>query len=169
MPERERRVFVPRGQTVRLVLEGGPLVDIKNPSSNNPFSLEQKSPDSREAQREQLKAKYPSILFPFVHARLQQHGYELLKGGEEVSAEMMSLEGQAKLTEWMNNAKLAGISNQEIREETKGLLGQVLIGASRMGKPSPLINGIGTEISNLVDEVWGVKNRRRQASTPRKR
>ena len=160
MPERETRIFVKRGQKVRLVMEGGPLVDIKNPSSNNPFSLEQKSPDSREAQREQLKATYPSILFPYVQARFQQHGYELLKGGEEVSAEMMSLEGQLKLREWMNNARLVGISNQEIREETKDLLGQVLIGASRMGKPSPLINGIGTEISGLVDEVWGVKKKK---------
>lgn len=157
MPERERRVFVPKGKKVRLVLEGGSIVDISHLSPT--FKLEQKSPDSREARREQLKALYPRILLPHVRARLDQHGYSTV-GGEEISGEMGLMETEKQLKNWMQDARNSGISNQEIREETSAILEQVMIGAPRIGKTSPLVNGIGTEISSLVDEVWGIKKKK---------
>lgn len=169
MPEREKRVFVRKGGSVRLVLEGGSIVDISHPSLKTPFKLEQRSLDSREAQREQLKARYPDILFPYINSRLTQHGYKVLGGGEEISAELTSLEGQVKLKQWIEEAKKLGISNQEISQQTKDLLNQVHIGTPRSGTINPLINGINTDISTLVDEVWGVKNKRRQTSTLRKK
>ncbi len=162
MSERERRVFVPKGESIRLVLEGGSILDISHPASpTTPFKLEQKSPDSREARREQLKATYISILLPHVKARLDQYGYEVVGGGEQVSAELMALDTQTKLREWIQNAKSSGISNREIAEETNDILRQIIVGSPRVGKTSPLVKGIGTEVSNLVDEVWGVKKRRR--------
>lgn len=163
MPERERRVFVPKGGSVRLVLEGGSVLDISHPSLTTPFRLEQKSPDSREAQREQLKAIYHSVLLPHVKARLDQYGYEVLGGGEEVSAEMMAMDTQTKLREWMQNAKLLGVSNREIVEETNDILRQIVVGSSRVGKTNPLVKSIDTEISTLVDEVWGVKKKKGKA------
>ena len=156
-PEREQRVFVPKGQKVRLVLEGGSIVDISHLSPI--FKLEQKFPDSREAKREQLKALYPRILLPHVRARLDQHGYSTV-GGEEISGDMGLMETEKKLKEWIQEARESGISNQQIREETSDILKQVMIGSSRIGKTNPLVNGIGTEISSLVDEVWGIKKKK---------
>ena len=70
------------------------------------------------------------------------------------------METEKKLKEWMQEARESGISNQQIREETSDILKQVVIGSSRIGKTNPLVNGIGTEISSLVDEVWGIKKKK---------
>ncbi len=160
MAERERRVFVRKGQELKIVLEGGTILDIKNPGSpTTPYTLAPRTPDSREAKREQLKAQYPDILFPHIRARLDQHGYSVL-GGEEISGDMSLMETERQLKDWMQDARKSGISNQEIRKETSAILRQVIIGAPSIGKTSPLINGIGTEISSLVDEAWGIKKKK---------
>ena len=157
MPERDRRVFVPKGTMVKLFLEGGSTLDIKHSSYTNSFKLEQKSPNPREAQREQLKATYLSTLYPYVRARLEQHGYEIVGGGEQMSAELTTIETETKLKEWIQNAKSLGISNQEVIKETNDALKQIMIGSPREGETSSLVKSIGTEVSNLVNEAWGIK------------
>lgn len=151
----EKRVFVPRGGRIRLVLEGGTILDVKNPDPTS-YTVEHKSPGPREAQREELRAQFPNILFPHVRARLNQHGYQLL-GGEEISGEMTLMETNDALKTWMGQAKASGISNREILTATQELLGQIAIGAKKMGERPSLVRGINAEITGMVDEVWGVK------------
>lgn len=151
----QRRVFVPQGGEVRVVLEGGTILDIKNPGVAS-YVLEQRPFGTRETQREELRAQYADILYPHVRARLNQHGYQVL-GGEEVSGEMALMETTEALHHWLEKAKTAGISNGDIRTQTKELLKQVTIAAPRSGEISALVKGINTEITGMVDEVWGVK------------
>lgn len=151
----ERPIFVPKGEGIRILLEGGGLWRITNlPSSS--FRLEQRPPDTREAQKANLEATFPDIFYPHVFARLDQHGYKVL-GGEVESGEMTLMETRNSLVDWLKQAKKLGISNREIISLSKQLLGNITIASSRMGEISPLIKGINTEIVELVDEVWGVK------------
>ena len=157
--ENERRILVKKGERVRLVLEEGPIVDISHISSATPFVLEQRSLDARGDARERLKALYPSVLFPHVRARLEQHSYEVLKGGEQESAVLTLMETENALKSWIEEAKKSGISNQDISKDTSALLKQVMIGSPQMGKINPMIKGIGTEIEGLVADIWGVKRK----------
>lgn len=151
------RVFVPKGAGVRVVLEGGAFLDIKNPHPGS-YTVEHKTPTPREAQREQLKAELPGILYPHVRARLTQHGYQLL-GGEEVSGEMTLMETEEALKGWISKARSSGLSNREVLERTKDLLQLVAIGAPRMGDISALVKGINVEVSSIVDEIWEIKEK----------
>ncbi len=159
--EFDQRVYLPKGKGVRLVFEGGSVVDVRNPSSSSSFVMEQRIQDPRVAQREELKAKYPDILLPHVHARLQQHAYQVVgyDGTESASNEMDLMESQSVLKKWMEDAKKSGISNRNIHEETNDILKGVVIGSTRMGEKGPIMNGISTEIKNLVNEVWGKKRK----------
>lgn len=151
-----KRVFVPKGGEVRIILGGGGILDVRNPDPSSSYTVEHKLPSAREAQREQLRAEFPGILFPHVRARLNQHGYQLL-GGEETSGEMTLMETNDALERWMEQARASGISNREILISTQELLQQVAIGAKKMGERSSLVKGINTEIAGMIDEVWGVK------------
>ena len=64
----------------------------------------------------------------------------------------------------IEEAKKLGVSNQEVRQLTNDLLKDIHVGTPHVGKSNPLINGINTDISSLVDEVWGVKAKKRQTS-----
>lgn len=151
--EQLKRAHVPQGGTLRISLEGGPILEIKNPSRSH-YVVEHKAGGTREAQREELWAKLPDVLFPHVQARLNQHGYKVV-GGEEISGEMTLMETESSLRRWIERAKETGVSNQEILNGTKELLKLVVIGASKMGEIPPLVKGINTEIEGLVDNVWG--------------
>ena len=161
-PEQERRITIKTGEKVRLVFEEGPFFDIRNrPYPTTPISVEQKSFDPREETRERLKARYPNILLPHVKARLTQHGYRVVggEGAEELSNEMALMESESNLRKWMENARMSGISNKDIQEETSAILKQISIGSPRIGEKSPLINGINTEIQDMVRQAFDRKRK----------
>jgi len=144
----EKPVFIRIGEGVKIVLEGGPTIDIKNTPE-----IKHGSPISSQAQKEQLRARFPNLLEAFVRASADQHGYRLL-GGNEIGGEMEVDDARNKLEECLKLAQEAGISDREIISVTKGLLRQVAIASSKMDKPGFLVQEVTTEINALVSSVW---------------
>lgn len=155
----EQRIFIPIGGELRVVLEGGTVLDIRNPKPTS-FVIEHRVLSPREIEREELKTEFPDALLGYAKAALDQHGYKFL-GGEEISGEMTLMEKEQALRDWMNRAKSAGISNREILQGAEDVLKQISVGAPRMGEIPPLIKGVNTKIDKLVREVWGEKRPKR--------
>ncbi len=160
MPGPERIIHIPRGQTARLVLEGksqgegSVFIDVKNnPSSTTPYSVEKKSLDPREEEREQLKAIFPHVLFPYAAADLNSLSYKAITGGEEIGSQMTFDEAQANMNKWIENARKAGFSDKDVGELSDSLLREFQFNPN-------LIKGIGTRVKNLVKEIWEIKKQK---------
>lgn len=156
MPEREnRRILVSQGETVRLIFkQGGSIVDIKSsPSPTTPFSVEQKSLNPREEKRERLKAEYPDLLFMYGQTRLTERATKVV-GGEREGSEMNAFDARIALNSWIENAKIAGISDRDMRNLTKSLLKNYTFDIDVM-------RGIVVEVEDAIKESFKVKKKKK--------
>lgn len=152
MTGKERIFYIPSGASTKLVLGDGSTVTISHTPKPNSSGIDGAS-ISREEMRETLKAQYPSVLFPYVQARLDQHASELV-GGEQNSHEMTTSEKEEGLTQWMEHAKSSGISNREALKLTGEIFEGISAGSVHNDVMSPVVKGIKTEVSDLIKNTW---------------
>ena len=154
--QQPRRVFVPQGQEIEIILQGGTIMHIRH----QPDALATTFRSStEEAQQEELRAKFPQFLGPHVKAVLDQHGYRVL-GGETESGEATLMETRPALEDWMREAKAAGLTREEVLMLGETWLGNVRIAERRMGEGSPIAKGIKRELTVMSEAIWPSPRRR---------
>lgn len=152
----ERPIFVPRGRTIRVVLEGGAILNIENPTapSRSTYRMEQHvSPE--EAEQERVKDQFAGAVYEYTKARLDEQGYKLR--GREEGGDATLIDAEISLRTSIEEAKELGIPREDLLQVADEWLGNVAIPERRMGERSSFVKSINTHLVQLSQEVWEIR------------
>jgi hypothetical protein len=85
---------------------------------------------------------------------MTQKGYEVVGPGEEISWEMTLNDAKKDISSSLEEARNAGLSDQQVKEIIRRHARQIKVGETHMGEEPPIVKEVREAIEAMVENIW---------------